>query len=290
MPKKKLFWKTIQKRVFELVPQDINPRTISDKQLSDLKKSIKKYNLVEIPVIDFDNTLLAGHQRYLAMKILGREDELIDVRVPNRKLTEKEAQQYLIASNKLGGDWDYDLLKHFDLEILSDAGFDDMELVSFWDKENESVDDDFDTEKEIKKIHNPTTERGDLKSKIEKLKESLRSTESRADKWLELTEKTFHFACYARAEFMKKDIKKNREIVNALGLNFSLKDKELKINKADWFIPIEKAYPELKAEFKRLELDKSLGNKGKSEAFASLILNWGDYRESNPDCRYHKPE
>lgn len=79
---------------------------------------------------------------------------------------------------------------------------------------------------------------------------------------------------------MKKDIKKNREIVNALGLNFSLKDKELKVNKADWLIPIEKAYPELEAEYNRLELDKALGNKEKSEAFASLILNWGDYRES----------
>lgn len=118
-------------------------------------------------------------------------------------------------------------------------------------------------------------ERDGLKSKIEKLKESLRSTESRAEKWLELTEKTFHFACYARAEFMKKDIKKNREIVNALGLNFSLKDKELKVNKVDWLVPIEKAYPELEAEYNRLELDKTLGNKEKSEAFASLILNWG---------------
>lgn len=133
-------------------------------------------------------------------------------------------------------------------------------------------------------------ERDEMKMNIEKLKDSLRGTESRAEKWLELTEKTFHFACYARGEFMKGDIKKNREIFNALGLNFSLKDKELHINKADWLIPIEKAYPELEAEYNRLELDKTLTNKRKSEAFASLILNWGGYRESNPDCRYHKPE
>ncbi len=133
-------------------------------------------------------------------------------------------------------------------------------------------------------------ERDELKMNIEKLKDSLRGTESRAEKWLELTEKTFHFACYARAEFMKGDIKKNREIFNALGLNFSLKDKELHINKADWLIPIEKAYPELEAEYNRLELDKTLTNKRKSEAFASLILDWGGYWESNPDCRYHKPE
>lgn len=159
---KTLKWTTVQKRITDLIPQEINPRKISDKQMSDLKKSLKKYDLVEIPVIDLDNKILAGHQRILALKVLGRGNENIDVRVPNRKLTEEESQQYLIASNKLGGDWDYDLLKHFDIEILSEAGFDDMELVSFWDKENESVDDDFDVEKEVKKIHNPTTQRGDL--------------------------------------------------------------------------------------------------------------------------------
>jgi len=159
---KTLQWTTVQKRITDLIPQEINPRKISDKQMSDLKKSLKKYNLVEIPVVDLDDTILAGHQRILALKVLGRGDEYIDVRVPNRKLTKEEAHQYLIASNKLGGDWDYDLLKHFDLDILTEAGFDDMELVSFWDKDNESVDDDFDVEEEIKKIHNPITQPGDL--------------------------------------------------------------------------------------------------------------------------------
>jgi DNA modification methylase len=158
----KLEWTTVQRRIADLIPQFINPRKISDKQMSDLKKSLKKYNLVEIPVVDLDDKILAGHQRIFALKILGRGDEQIDVRIPNRRLTDKESKQYLIASNQLGGDWDYDLLKHFDIEILTEAGFDDMELVSFWDKDNESVDDDFDVDKEIKKIHNPVTELGDL--------------------------------------------------------------------------------------------------------------------------------
>lgn len=162
MARKKLAWKTTKRKVSDLIPQEINPRKISDKQMSDLKKSFKKYNLVEIPVIDLDNKILAGHQRLAALKALGRDNEEIDVRLPNRKLTEKEAQQYLIASNKLGGNWNYDLLKHFDIELLIDSGFEDVELVSFWDKENEAVDDHFDVVKETKKIHNPKTERGDL--------------------------------------------------------------------------------------------------------------------------------
>lgn len=167
---KKLEWKTIQKTVNELVPQKINPRTISDKQLSDLKRSLEKYNLVEIPAVDLDGTILAGHQRIKVLKILGRGDELIDCRVPNRKLTEKESKEYLIASNKLGGDFDYDLLKSFDFKTLEFAGFNQIELGELWDKEKEVIDDEFDEKKELKKIKKPITKLGDViylgKSKI----------------------------------------------------------------------------------------------------------------------------
>ncbi|MFT7557632.1 MAG: hypothetical protein ACI83D_000297 [Planctomycetota bacterium] len=49
-------------------------------------------------------------------------------------------------------------------------------------------------------------------------------------------------------------------------------------------VQTQKAYPELKAEYNRLELDKTLTNKRKSKAFASLILNLGGHRESfSPD-------
>ena len=47
-----------------------------------------------------------------------------------------------------------------------------------------------------------------------------------------------------------------------------------------WHIP--KAYPALEAEYKRLELDKYLSVEARNTAFASLILNWGDCRESSP--------
>ncbi len=167
---KKLHWNTIQKTVNELVPQKINPRTISDKQLSDLRRSLEKYNLVEIPAVDLDGTILAGHQRIKVLKILGRGNELIDCRVPNRKLTDEESKEYLIASNKLGGDWDFDLLKSFDLDTLEFAGFDKIELGELWDKEKEVIDDEFDEKKELKKIKKPITKLGDIiylgKSKI----------------------------------------------------------------------------------------------------------------------------
>jgi len=120
-------------------------------------------------------------------------------------------------------------------------------------------------------------ERDELKNKIAKLTTNLRETENRAEKWLELTEKTFNFACYARKEFIFGDLKKKREIFSALGQNFTLKGKKVLITNNEWFIPIEKAYPALEAEYKRIELDKNLTNTMRNELFAQLILVWGDF-------------
>jgi len=160
---KKLQWSTIQKKVDDLIPQEVNPRTISKKQMQDLTTSLEKYNLVEIPAIDKDGTILAGHQRIKALQVLKRGKEMIDVRIPNRKLTEKEAKQYLISSNAIGGDWDFDLLESdFDFDLLLDSGFDEQELVSFWETDKEIENDNFNVEKELKKIKEPKTKLGDI--------------------------------------------------------------------------------------------------------------------------------
>jgi DNA modification methylase len=130
--------------------------------MSDLKKSLRKYNLVEIPAIDLNGKILAGHQRIRALQLLGRGNEFIDTRMPNRPLTEDESKQYLIASNALGGDWDFSSLKSFNLDILMDAGFNQIQLAKFWDEENEVKTDFFDVEKELKKIKKPKTKLGDI--------------------------------------------------------------------------------------------------------------------------------
>lgn len=158
----KLQWRTVQKRVNDLIPQEINPRVITDKQMSDLQKNLKRFNLVEIPAIDKDGHILAGHQRIKALQLLGRGNEIIDVREPNRKLSKKEAEKYLIASNALGGDWDFEKLKSFDLNMLLDIGFDQIDLAKFWDKELEVKDENFDVEQELAKIKKPQTKLGDL--------------------------------------------------------------------------------------------------------------------------------
>lgn len=157
-----LKWFTVQKKVDDLIPQKINPRKISDKQLKDLKKSLEKYNLVEIPAIDLDGTILAGHQRIRVLKLLDRGEELIDVRQPNRKLTEEESKEYLLASNALGGDWDFSLLKEFNIDTLTDIGFDPDILANAWDKDISEKEEVFNEKEELNKIKEPITKLGDI--------------------------------------------------------------------------------------------------------------------------------
>ncbi len=162
MTTQKLEWKTERRRVNDLLPYSKNPRQISEKQLRELKRSLKKFNLVEIPAIDTDNKIIAGHQRIRVLQILGRGEELIEVRMPNRKLTQEEYDQYLITSNAVGGDWDFEKLKSFDLGLLTDIGFDKNDLINIWDEHLEVEDDDFDEEAELAKIKVPKTKLGDL--------------------------------------------------------------------------------------------------------------------------------
>ncbi len=158
----KLIWHTEKRKINSLLPYSKNPRSVSDKQMNDLKKSIRKFNLVELPAIDVDGKICAGHQRIRALQILGRGQEFIEIRVPNRKLTQKEYDQYLITSNAVGGDWDFEKLKSFDLGMLMDVGFDKNELADIWNEHLEVEDDDFDEKKELAKIKVPKTKLGDL--------------------------------------------------------------------------------------------------------------------------------
>ena len=122
-------WKTEKRKINVLIPYEKNPRKISEKQIEDLKKSLQKFNLAEIPVINTDNTIIAGHQRLKILQLLGRGEEEIDVRIPDKKLTEKELQEYNIRSNKNIADWDFEILNEFfDKENLLEWGFLENEL------------------------------------------------------------------------------------------------------------------------------------------------------------------
>src|SRR5579862_8907967 len=97
----KLTWRTEQRRVKDLLPFKQNPRKMSQAQIDDLTKSLTKFDLVEIPAVDTENRIIAGHQRCAVLQLMGRGEEMIDVRVPSRSLTEREYKQYMITSNKV---------------------------------------------------------------------------------------------------------------------------------------------------------------------------------------------
>jgi len=114
-----------------------------------------------------------------------------------------------------------------------------------------------------------------LKNELEGNRSKLRETEERADDWLELTEKAFDFATYARSNFQKGDWRTRKDILMALGQNFTMQDGKLSFQACKWLEPIRKGYPALAKEYKRLELNKKPLNKAKTEALSSVITQWG---------------
>lgn len=158
----RLSWTTEKRKVKDLIPFDRNPRVLSDFQKEKLKQSLEKFNLVEIPVINIDNKILAGHQRVKILSILGRSDEEIDVRIPNRKLTKEEFEEYNLRSNIQNGEWDFEALKGLEIETLMEVGFSDTDLSKIWDSNLETENDDFNEKEEIEKIKEPKTKTGDI--------------------------------------------------------------------------------------------------------------------------------
>jgi DNA modification methylase len=160
--KEKLSWHNEKRKVNDLIPNPENPRRMTEKQTDELRKSLEKFNLAEIPAINTDNKIVAGHMRVATLQLLGRGDESIDVRVPNRKLTEKEYKEYLLRSNQNRGDWDWDLLaNNFDINELIGAGFDE-ELSFMFDDVMSLTEDGFNVEKAISEITVPVTQPGEI--------------------------------------------------------------------------------------------------------------------------------
>lgn len=122
---KKLKWTTEKRKVKDLKLYPENPRDVTDFKLQKLTESLEKMDLVEIPAIDKDNTIIAGNQRIKVLLEMGKENDEIEVRVPNRKLTKKEFEFYLLTSNLPTGEWNFEsLLQSFDLDYLDNLGFD----------------------------------------------------------------------------------------------------------------------------------------------------------------------
>lgn len=113
----RLYWTTEQRRVRDLIPLEFNPRKVNAEKQQQLIESYKTFDLVEIPVINRDNHIIAGERRFEVLWYAGKQDDLIDVRVPNRMLTEEEVKKYCLISNTHSGEWDLVKLEEYFADI-----------------------------------------------------------------------------------------------------------------------------------------------------------------------------
>jgi site-specific DNA recombinase len=136
-------------------------------------------------------------------------------------------------------------------------------------------------------------EKNNIQSKIIQIKNSLQETETRAEKWLELTEKTFIFATHVRKEFINakgpKGLELKKAILLALGKTPTIIDQKLTLEANEWFVPIANSYSALEAKYLGLEPTKTPMNKTKTAALEAVIAGWQGRKESNPRHRFWRP-
>jgi DNA modification methylase len=107
-----------------LKPWPRNARTHSKKQVRQIADSIQQFGFTNPVLVDRDNTILAGHGRVAAAKLL----ELTEVPcVRLEHMTQVQKRAYVLADNKLAlnAGWDEEFLAE-ELEAIlgGDAGFD----------------------------------------------------------------------------------------------------------------------------------------------------------------------
>lgn len=153
-------WRAEKRLVETLKIWSKNPRKITKENFEKLKEKIKQRGFHDVIKIDTDGTVLSGTQRKKALVDLGIKE--VTVLVPSRKLSEDERNKIVLESNLSSGEWDFDALKSFELDTLSEVGFDQIELSKFWDKDKEFKEDTCDIEKEVKKAKNTKIKSGDM--------------------------------------------------------------------------------------------------------------------------------
>lgn len=109
-----------------LIPYANNARTHSKKQVRQIADSIRRFGFCNPVLIADDNTIIAGHGRVEAAKLIGMTE------VPVRKLSHlsrDEVRAYILADNKLAENagWDRDVLA-IEMQGLMDLDFDIEDL------------------------------------------------------------------------------------------------------------------------------------------------------------------
>lgn len=133
---KSLTWTTKSVKLGDLKEWDRNPVQISKRDAAELAKSLSKFDHVlpyvaAAPKNGHGLPLLDGHQRKMVELQLNKvsPSTLVDVRIPSRKLSDKERQELVVRLRKNTGEFDFDKLANFfEVDDLLDWGFTESEL------------------------------------------------------------------------------------------------------------------------------------------------------------------
>jgi site-specific DNA-methyltransferase (adenine-specific) len=159
-------WKTIP--IGDLKPAEYNPRKklkAGDKEYEKIKNSILEFGYVEPIIVNFDMTVIGGHQRLTVLKDLGyKEVQCVVVEIED----ETKVKALNIALNKITGAWNEQLLADLLVDLQTAdfntdfTGFEAPEIEQLFSKihNKEIKEDDFDVDEALKK---PTmTMNGDI--------------------------------------------------------------------------------------------------------------------------------
>jgi DNA modification methylase len=115
-------------RVDALRPYARNARTHSKRQIEQIAASIKRFGFVNPVLIDDKHTIIAGHGRVEAARLLGLTEVPV-LRVSH--LSDEQKRAYIIADNRLAelAGWDRETLA-LEVEGLVELGF-DVEVMGY---------------------------------------------------------------------------------------------------------------------------------------------------------------
>jgi len=117
-----IIWHLETRKISSLKPHPKNPRKITKEQNAALAASLEKYGLADVFQTTIDGMIIGGHQRIRELKKKGVLE--VPCLVPDRELSEDEVDGLLLSLNKIGGEFDWDIIANeFDAPILFDSGF-----------------------------------------------------------------------------------------------------------------------------------------------------------------------
>lgn len=150
-------WKILS--VDALRPAAYNPRKklkAGDKEYEKIKNSILEFGYVEPIIVNYDMTVIGGHQRLTVLKDLGyTEVQCVEVHIED----ENKVKALNIALNKITGAWNEQLLADLIVDLQAAnfntdfTGFEAPEIEQLFSKvHNKDIkEDDFDVEAELQK-------------------------------------------------------------------------------------------------------------------------------------------